>query len=129
MANRYGEKRVYHCLNCNTEKRWSNQSTNKYCNHVCQWEYRYRTVSIPAILEGKISPKNLKDAVVRFLTERDGYKCSVDSCGISDWYGQKIILDIDHIDGNNENNDPSNWRFLCPNCHRMTPTWGNKKRI
>lgn len=28
-------------------------------------------------------------------------------------------LDIDHIDGNRENNDPSNHMTLCANCHRL----------
>lgn len=28
-------------------------------------------------------------------------------------------LDVDHIDGNKNNNDPSNYRTLCANCHRL----------
>ena len=28
-------------------------------------------------------------------------------------------LDVDHIDGNKENNDPSNYQTLCANCHRL----------
>ena len=28
-------------------------------------------------------------------------------------------LDIDHIDGNHENNDINNLRTLCANCHRL----------
>lgn len=28
-------------------------------------------------------------------------------------------LDVDHIDGNRDNNDPSNFRTLCANCHRL----------
>lgn len=28
-------------------------------------------------------------------------------------------LDVDHIDGNNGNNDPSNYQTLCANCHRL----------
>jgi hypothetical protein len=28
-------------------------------------------------------------------------------------------LDVDHIDGNNSNNDPSNYQTLCANCHRL----------
>lgn len=39
-------------------------------------------------------------------------------------------LDVDHIDGNRNNNDPQNLQTLCANCHRMK-TWlerGNAKR-
>ncbi|MFA6071903.1 MAG: HNH endonuclease signature motif containing protein [Janthinobacterium sp.] len=28
-------------------------------------------------------------------------------------------LDVDHVDGNRKNNDPSNLRTLCANCHRL----------
>ena len=28
-------------------------------------------------------------------------------------------LDVDHIDGNKYNNDPSNFQTLCANCHRL----------
>jgi len=28
-------------------------------------------------------------------------------------------LDVDHIDGNHDNNDPSNLKTLCANCHRL----------
>jgi hypothetical protein len=38
------------------------------------------------------------------------------------WLGQ---LDVDHIDGNKQNNDKSNLQTLCANCHRLK-TWENK---
>jgi len=49
-------------------------------------------------------------------------------CNISEWQGKPIVLALDHIDGNNRNNSRDNLRFLCPNCHSQTPTWGFKKR-
>ena len=36
----------------------------------------------------------------------------------------KCQLDIDHIDGDHSNNDPSNIQTLCANCHRLK-TWLN----
>lgn len=52
------------------------------------------------------------------------YKCQ--HCGIEEWYGNKISLELDHIDGNNLNNSIDNLRLLCPNCHSITPTWRGK---
>ena len=34
-------------------------------------------------------------------------------------------LDVDHIDGKRDNNDPINLQTLCANCHRLK-TWQNK---
>ena len=48
-------------------------------------------------------------------------KCEI--CGISEWQGKKLSFEIDHIDGDRSNNDLSNLRFLCPNCHSQTDTW------
>ena len=31
----------------------------------------------------------------------------------------KVQLDVDHIDGDHSNNDPSNLQTLCANCHRL----------
>lgn len=44
-------------------------------------------------------------------------------CGLSQWMGLVITLEIDHIDGNRKNNVRENLRALCPNCHSITDTW------
>lgn len=45
-------------------------------------------------------------------------------CGLNNqWNGRDIKLHIDHINGDRGNNDVSNLRFLCPNCHSQTDTY------
>lgn len=44
------------------------------------------------------------------------------------WNGQALTLTVDHIDGCSDNNVISNLRYLCPNCHSQTSTFGRKKR-
>lgn len=48
-------------------------------------------------------------------------KCSY--CGITEWNGKPAPLELDHIDGNPDNNLLENLRILCPNCHAQTPTY------
>ena len=52
------------------------------------------------------------------------YKC--ECCGISEWNGKPLTLQLHHIDGNRENNSLSNLMFLCPNCHSQTDNYGGK---
>lgn len=49
------------------------------------------------------------------------YECA--SCHINSWKNKKIVLELDHVDGNNRNHSLENLRFLCPNCHSQTPTY------
>jgi 5-methylcytosine-specific restriction endonuclease McrA len=117
--------KTYECINCRKESLFQHSKSNKYCGPVCMHEYRYNHIKKLQIEEGKLTKTSLP-LLIRYVSERDGYKCSC--CGLTNWLGEKISLDLDHIDGNNTNNFPSNLRLLCPNCHRQTPTWGNKKR-
>lgn len=55
------------------------------------------------------------------------YRCV--NCGCDGhWQGGKISLEIDHIDGDNTNNELSNLRYLCPNCHALTETYRGKNK-
>jgi len=51
-------------------------------------------------------------------------------CGLSEWQGSPIPLEVDHINGVRNDHRLENLRILCPNCHALTPTWrgrNNKK--
>jgi 5-methylcytosine-specific restriction endonuclease McrA len=42
------------------------------------------------------------------------------------WCGKPVPLELDHIDGDPENNVRENLRLICPNCHAQTPTYKGK---
>ena len=44
-----------------------------------------------------------------------GRKC--ECCGLEEWMGQPINLEVHHLNGNRSDNDLSNLQLLCPNCH------------
>lgn len=55
------------------------------------------------------------------------YECAIS--GTTEWLGKPITLQVDHVDGDWYNNLRDNLRFLCPNCHSQTSTWGRTKRL
>lgn len=55
------------------------------------------------------------------------YGCA--KCNIGpEWMGEELTLQLDHINGDCNDDRLENLRFLCPNCHSQTPTWGTRNR-
>lgn len=69
--------------------------------------------------------QKLKERLVR--DNRLEYKCQ--KCGNNgEWQGEKLSLQLDHINGINDDHRIENLRFLCPNCHSLTKTYAGKNK-
>ena len=64
--------------------------------------------------------KNGKNTLAPLISLR-GRKC--EECGLTEWLGNPINLEIHHEDGDRLNNSLDNLRLLCPNCHSYTPNF------
>lgn len=104
-----------------TGQRWQ-QSPNQKENLQNREKY-----SLEEVFK-KNSPVTQK--ILRGYVERHKiipYKC--EKCGNDGhWQGEIISLELDHIDGDNTNNERSNLRYLCPNCHALTLTYRGKNK-
>lgn len=89
---------------------------NKWCDSCIQQRVYNKTVdTVP--LEALKSDKSRR----LWLMKARGHQCEL--CGNTEWLSKPIALELDHLDGNAENNKADNLRLLCPNCHATTPQW------
>lgn len=110
------EKKARICLNCG---KTIDNYQNKYCNLDCFQEYRFKQETLPNFYKGKV---NFNTTLKRVLIYLFGEKCT--ECGNGKiWNNKPLTLQVDHKDGNSDNNFPNNLRLLCPNCHTQTDTF------
>ena len=79
-------------------------------------------IPIDEILEGKhpqYQTYKLKNKLIKAGIKEN--KCEI--CGISEWNGKPIKMELHHIDGDRTNHKLSNLMMLCPNCHSQTETF------
>jgi len=69
-----------------------------------------------------------KDLKKRLINDKlINYSCEI--CGNDgNHQGKTLSLQLDHKNGINNDNRIENLRFLCPNCHSQTSTYGGKSR-
>ena len=72
--------------------------------------------------------KHNRNCLRRFIIKNGilPYKCAM--CGTKEWNGKTLSLELDHINGINNDNRLENLRFLCPNCHSQTTTYGSRNQ-
>ena len=83
--------------------------------------------TLDEILVENSSYANISRLKQRLVKEnRLEYKCAI--CGIKEWNNLPLSLQLDHINGVNNDHRLENLRFLCPNCHSQTDTYSGKNK-
>jgi hypothetical protein len=129
---KYGKKMIYpdetpdkYCLQCGKELVGRNKRSNIFCDKKCERLYKKLLKSKEKMISfnnGELSDERARN-FFRKITDKI---CSI--CGLSEWNGLPIPLVVDHIDGNCDNNFPSNFRFVCCNCDAQLDTYKSKNK-
>lgn len=127
------------CLQCGNSFTCKTYKESSYCSTLCsntsrrkdtwaprktreQWKLDLRVTSRARPFD-ELGWDSMR---IRVLEDQQ-YVCY--GCGVDEWQGHRITLEVDHIDGVRSNNNRMNLVGLCPNCHSITPTWrGRNKR-
>ncbi len=104
----------------------------------CRSRFGFSSASwTKAVKAGRIVPKPTKvwtaeEAVAtstsRLTIKRRLLKAGIivnrcDWCGLSEWRGRPLSIQIDHVNGVRDDHRLENLRMLCPNCHSQTDTF------
>lgn len=86
-----------------------------------------KKIPLEEILVENSSYSNFSRLKLRLFSE-GLLDCNCSVCGIDEWMGEKISLQMDHINGVKSDNRIENLRIICPNCHSQTKTYAGKNK-
>lgn len=113
------------------ERRYASRRGRTHSREACEKILRSHTRPVKEVLcdDGSIPLSSAKGYFLKLMIRLDRYFCQI--CRVNEWDGKFLILQVDHIDGNNINHTIDNLRLLCPNCHSMTHNFGggNSSRV
>ena len=103
------------CINCGNPVA---ERHNQYCPDCIA--KRVYNPQFHLSLEALKSDKSRR----KWLIEARGCQC--EECGLVEWRGKPLALELHHLDGDTDNNSADNLKLLCPNCHSQTETFRRK---
>jgi transcriptional regulator with XRE-family HTH domain len=87
-----------------------------------------RPVALPIeeyLVAGRTTRTSRTNLKLRLLSE--GLKQNrCEQCGIVEWRGESLSMQLHHLNGDGTDNRLENISFLCPNCHAQTDTYGGR---
>ena len=94
-----------------------------------------KTILVKNLTDKNGNPKHtrlVKRLFYKFATELkneygfDMFRCDNDKCRITEWNGQPIIMELNHLNRVTNDSRIKNLQMLCPNCHQQTDGYKNR---
>ena len=101
-----------------TGQRWNQHGHPNFGNNI-------DVTKVLVLRERKKPSAKTKEFVLNHKLKQ--YKCEI--CGISEWLGNPITLQLHHINGNPLDDRLENLQILCPNCHSQTDSYCKRQKI
>jgi len=107
----------------------------------CREHFRFSSATwTKAVRAGRLVPRRIKawtaeealaNSRSRLTIKRHLLRAGIivnrcDWCGLSEWRGSPLSIQIDHVNGIRDDHRLENLRMLCPNCHSQTDTFAAK---
>jgi hypothetical protein len=111
------------CIRC---KNKVGRGGSKYCSNQCQLDFQHEEYIAKWLaneIDGGTSAGLVSSHIKRYLRKLNNNRCQ--DCGWSKTnnYTGKVPLEVEHVDGNHNNNKINNLKLICPNCHALTSTY------
>ena len=128
-----GSESIYNMTNCLVCNKKTKRNSYTYCSNKCQSDEKYRRYienwkkGLETGSRG-ITTRNISRHIDRYLREKSKNKCCICGWDTINQFLQKVPLEIDHINGNSEDNAENNLQLICPNCHSLSKNYRNLNR-
>lgn len=113
------------CQNCEQQ---ISSNNHKFCGHKCHAEFELKLWTKSWLARTLPKDQETSQRTKLALIQLHGNRCqNCGWCEVNPTTG-KIPVQLEHKDGDFQNNHPDNVSLLCPNCHSLTPTFGALNR-
>ena len=92
---------------------------------------RYRDIGVPFSWDGLLVENSTYASTFRLrnrLIQHGLKEAKCENCGLTEWVGQPIPLELHHANGINNDHRLVNLQLLCPNCHALTENYRGKNQ-
>lgn len=101
------------------ENSWSGSDKNKQVLYEAMQRNVQKKMEEAFVEHSKVSNEAINNYLINY--KHWDHKCS--RCGLSEWQGQEIPLELHHKNGNSSDNRIENLEYLCLNCHALTDSF------